>query len=354
MSDNDTLLAYLVPTITSQVEVAATKSLAYILNKSPECRRVLIRIFGDAEIELDSIERLTAEETLSETSRLDLVGYDADGVRRLLVEAKFWASLGEGQASGYIKLVEGSGLGALLFLCPDAQVEYVWSSAIRQLEGPEFEVQEREAPNRVRAADVKHNGFDGPRVLLLVSWKLLLDRMAQSTSHLEVSSDIRQLQGLAQRQDEEGFVPIPSGGLSRDYAKRSRHLNRLIDEAHRRAVAEELFTSERLNATPRRYGYGRYCRFVGAESFSWLGINHNLWAEHGHSPLWVSIDSTDLPLGETGLGALKVDRGESRWLPLRLKAGAEYDEVLEGVVRQLGEVAALVPALAKGQDDPAS
>ena len=34
MADNDTLLAYLIPKLTSKVEDSATEALAYVLNKS--------------------------------------------------------------------------------------------------------------------------------------------------------------------------------------------------------------------------------------------------------------------------------------------------------------------------------
>ena len=40
MADSDTLMAYLVPRLTAQVENAATEALGYILNRSPGlCRR---------------------------------------------------------------------------------------------------------------------------------------------------------------------------------------------------------------------------------------------------------------------------------------------------------------------------
>ena len=46
MADNDTLLAYLVPKVTSRVEDAATDALAFILNKSEACQKAFNEMFG--------------------------------------------------------------------------------------------------------------------------------------------------------------------------------------------------------------------------------------------------------------------------------------------------------------------
>ena len=49
--------------------------------------------------------------------------------------------------------------------------------------------------------------------LTLVSWTKLLDRMDALTGDDGVKSDIRQLRGLAQLQDEQAFLPIHSEEL---------------------------------------------------------------------------------------------------------------------------------------------
>ena len=41
MTDDDTLLAYLVPKLNRQVENAATDALGYILNKSTRCMEAM-------------------------------------------------------------------------------------------------------------------------------------------------------------------------------------------------------------------------------------------------------------------------------------------------------------------------
>ena len=77
MAENETLLAHMIPWLTSQVEVAATRSLTFILNKSTDCRRALDEMLSMEGFPLEPITRFTSEEALSPSSRLDLVGYDS-------------------------------------------------------------------------------------------------------------------------------------------------------------------------------------------------------------------------------------------------------------------------------------
>ncbi len=49
MPQESTLLAYLVPRLTSSVEGTATDALAFILNKSPACRDALGLLLSEAD-----------------------------------------------------------------------------------------------------------------------------------------------------------------------------------------------------------------------------------------------------------------------------------------------------------------
>ena len=49
MPQESTLLAYLVPRLTSSVEDTATDALAFILNKSPACRDALGLLLSEAD-----------------------------------------------------------------------------------------------------------------------------------------------------------------------------------------------------------------------------------------------------------------------------------------------------------------
>ena len=136
MTQEPTLLAHLIPRLTSGVEDAATDALAFILNKSPACRdalRALLRE-GEESYDLDALVRFDTQVTYKDGSRPDMVGYDAEGAKRLLVESKFWATLLGGQASGYFDQLEESGSAVLLFIAPTTRLEILWGEITRQME----------------------------------------------------------------------------------------------------------------------------------------------------------------------------------------------------------------------------
>ena len=74
--------------------------------------------------------------------------------------------------------------------------------------------------------------------LMLTSWRSLLGRMAAKVSaaadsHAEI--DIRQLQGLAEQQDAEAFLPLKQEELGPQLPRRVIDLSGLVDDAVRRA-----------------------------------------------------------------------------------------------------------------------
>ena len=101
MPQESTLLAYLVPRLTSRVEDTATDAMAFILNRSPTCRDALGLLLreGEGSYHVNALTSFDTQVTYKDGSRPDMVGYDQEGGKRLLVESKFWATLLEGQAS---------------------------------------------------------------------------------------------------------------------------------------------------------------------------------------------------------------------------------------------------------------
>ena len=207
MAENATLLAYLVPRLTSRVEDAATDTLAFILNKSAACRGALDCLLQDGDAAPEPIARVETQVTYQDGSRPDMVGYDRKETKRLVVEAKFWASLQESQASGYFRQLEETGPGVLLFIAPHSRIETLWAEIRRQMENgkPSVELDVTESTERTRKARIV--GSD--KRLMLVSWDHLLGRLAiAAADDARLASDIQQLRGLATHQDEEAFQPI--------------------------------------------------------------------------------------------------------------------------------------------------
>lgn len=334
MSDNDALLAYLVPTITSQVEVAATKSLAFILNKSAPCRAVLDDLVSDAGFQVERIARLTAEETLSRSSRLDLVGYDSNAVRRVLIEAKFWAGLGTGQASGYFKLLRADGPGVLLFIVPKPRVNSIWYEIGEEMKADEWRMIPISTSGDVRVAGVEGSN----KRLLLLSWKELLDRMFAAAESETVKSDVLQLSGLTQR-IVTGVRPELTSELSAsDFKDREAYFRTFIGDTVASGVRNGLLRIDNLKTgDPRRY-YRRYFRFSEKDApFVGLGVEYarDLYDQ---TPVWLYTRTEDWTDFKLPPGTVESPSGKRGKTPISLKPEASYAEAITDVVEQLREL----------------
>ncbi len=363
MPEEFTLLAHLVPRLTNRVEDSATDALAFILNKSPACRDALGLVLreGEESYKLDALASFDTQVTYKDGSRPDSVGYDQEGGKRLLIESKFWATLLEGQASGYFDQLEDAGPAVLLFIAPTTRLEILWGEIRRQMEsGPDsVKLEVAETSSQIHRARVVGSDYQDKR-LMLVSWSLILDRLAAAVpSDSIVAADIQQLRGLAQREDDEAFQPISVAEFGISLPRRIQWLNRLIDDViDSRGCQEGWMSVRNLRATPQRDGYGRYFRFVTDQGSDipghlFLCVDYRLWATSGDTPVWLKIHG-DVPISpahiQGKLPSLVVLEGRSwpGWpyeLPIYLTPGVEYGRVLDNVVRQIKAIwAGVVPA----------
>ena len=337
MANSDTLMAYLIPRLTVQVENAATEALSYILNRSPRSMQALNDLLREGGFGIEPITRVETQVTYEDGSRPDMAGYDKDNVKRLLVEAKFYAALLQDQASGYAQQFDEPGPAVLLFICPEVRIPTLWAS-IKQQIGKQWELATIDSPSGGRRARLIGTELQ----LVLVSWVRLLERMDDLAGDDIVRSDIRQLRGLAQVQDAQEFLPIRSEELSPGLAHREVWYRQLVDDvidAH--GVSDGWMHVQGLRATPQWYGYGRYFRFSGVEWIFWFGVNHERWARNGDTPLWLTVyDSNQMSMDEIGR-AINVQVHDG-WIPIHPKVGVEYDQVLGDVVSQLKLVAKIV------------
>lgn len=324
MSDDaTTLMAHLVPRLTGQVENAATDALGYILNKSATSRDALTDLLGEGGFDMPPIARVETQVTYEDGKRPDMVGYDETGVRRLIVESKFWASLQERQASGYLQQIDEDGPTALLFIAPEVRLETLWTEIVRQIreESPEATLRPETPANGWRSAMVE----GVPKRLALVSWDRLLRGIADRAGDDGVIADVRQLRGLARRQDAEAFLPVRAEELSPDFARRAVGYTQLVDDVVNRGVSQGWMSLKGLRGGAQRYGYGRHIRFVETEKDFWFGVNHERWARSGDTPLWLCDDTAT---------------ADKRWSPVHVKTGVERLEVLDAAASKVKELAA--------------
>lgn len=325
MADDSTLMAYLVPRLTIQVENAATEALAYILKQSTDCMQALNDLLSEGGSAIESIARVETQVTFEDGSRPDMAGYDANDATRLLVEAKFWHALSGDQASGYARKFDQPGPAVLLFIVPEIRRPTLWLKITRQIEEQNgSRLEPIDAGVGVQRAKVIDPSLDKKGIDLhvaLVSWVRLFDRMEALAGDDSVRSDLRQLRGLAQAQDLQAFLPIHSEELSPNLGLRLVWYTQLVDDVVLQGVDQAWMDVKGLQATSQWYGYGRYFHFSDIEGYCWFGVNCERWAYGGDTPLWLH----------------RFDGGNQSkgWTPIFPKLSVEYDEVLDDAASQL-------------------
>ena len=349
MANDDTLMAYIVLRLTSGVEDAATEALAYILNKSGGAMSALNELLQEGGFGIESIARVQTQVTYEDGCTPDMAGYDEGGTTRLLVESKFWAALQEDQACRYARHLDQPGPAMLLFIAPEVRRQTLWAEIGRQMS----ELGDLE-PTMPRQAGVKRARMvwkESSATVLhlsLVSWDLLLEKMDKQSGDADVRSDIRQLRGLAQRQDAEAFLPLHSGDLSPEHGRRYQDYCRLVNDAvEARGVQEKWLSITGLSVVAQRWGYGRYFRFSDVDTAFWFGVNHSVWTRSEDTPLWLGLyydnwNKVNMDAVGRKLNVQVVEADYFRWVPVRLKTGVEYEEVLDDVAAQLRRIGGIM------------
>ncbi len=362
MEDDHSLLAHLVSKLTPQVEDAATDALAYILNQSELCRAALGSLVSESGHQMRSMHRASTQVTVFDGGRLDLVGYDADGAIRLIIESKFWAALLSGQASGYVKHLAADKAGAtLLFVAPEVRRETLWAKIRGQFDdAPDLSLGSDRAVGPLKVADVSDSQrTDAQWRVALTSWYALLNHL--EPVDLSMTSNIRQLRSLANAEDDKAIAPLHAEDFNPAIPRRHLDFCRIVDDvvdAHGRR--QGWMTTEGLRATPQYDGYLRFFRFCTSDgslrsSDLALYFSCHQWAKTSTTPLWLRVwRNRDKEIDAIRSAEPEVEHswtpGDHLWIALRLLTGIEYADVLEDVVEQVERVRdIIIQALESGE-----
>ena len=339
MSNNTTLIAHIIPWLTDRIEDAAVEALGYILSNSPAARRALAETLKIGDIEFGPIDRVETWETGSEGEIPDLVCFDENGEKQVLIEAKFWADLTKNQPNQYLKqLLEDrkDGPAALLFVAPRARLELLWPE-LNKLAKKKFEVNIISESGPVRSATIKNNSHH----LQLTSWATLLERMGKAACSVDdtvAAADIRQLRGLTDRMDGDTFLPFGSEDLVSESAQQMLDVAQLVDDATSHAKKVGWVDTDGLSATSWETGYGRYIRIGGV--VTWFGLHFGVWAKHNDTPLWLSFwEGYREQLKQANLLDEMTWIDTRACLPIMLPDSKNYYQVLNSVVNSLGDLA---------------
>ena len=342
MSTRPTLLAHLSWKFSHQPETVATEALAHILSGSAAARNALGSFLQSHGADVDAVVRVRTEVTGEEGDRPDLACFDADGTERILIEVKFWAGLTSNQPVAYLERLRRNNGSTLLVVAPARRIEPLWWELRRRVrEGMEVELGDDRAGSEVRRAAVGNR-----RVLILTSWRALLEALesrANDAGDMQVVNDIRQLSGLAVRQDSEVF-PLRPEQLGPEFPRLIVRLPRLLDDVYGRLIDMGLVPKKWPNV---RVVDGVYRYMILGGCVVWFGARYRLWARFEQTPLWLGFGEQagkdGMPrkleqcLGEEAPEPLSSDDV----VPIRVRTGCGYYEVLDDVVAQLERFAGL-------------
>lgn len=341
--NRQTLLAKIVPMFAS-TENVAVEALAHILSESKATRHALWDILRSGGAMVGQLARVRTQATGKDNERPDLVGFDERDQECVLIEAKFWAGLTDNQPLAYLERLPERDPSALLFVAPAARIESLWTELSRQISESALGIT---AESFKETQTIRSAAVGGGRWLMLTSWKNLLDRMAaeaaaDTDSHAE--TDIRQLRGLAVREDAEAFLPLRREELGQEFPRRMLRLRELVDDATERGIQAGWADTKGLRVTPKEWGYGRYLRLGGEQT--WFGIDFISWASNSRTPLWLWFSPTNTerirrivesPRQLHPCEVVQWDDGLA--VPIELPVSVEYEAVRDAVVARLGEIA---------------
>jgi hypothetical protein len=294
-----TLLASLALRLAAHPENIATEGLLHVLQIHAASAAALADLLRHAG--LPALPRLMFRTQVSDADGAipDLVGIDASGASRLIVEAKFWAHLTDHQPVTYLQRLAADHPSVLLFICPAGREVGLWD---------QLQSRARASPDFISAA----TGGSPPsrlvqwlqtaqnRYLAIVSWRALLSALASDAGahgDRDYEADVGQLQGLCERVDSEAFLPLRDSELAPEIGKRAAQFADLVD-----ATVEELklrarpgVSTEGLTTGGRHGAYGRffsYGRIGGVLLYS-----PALWGKYQLSPLWLLARDRTLSTG---------------------------------------------------------
>ena len=318
MADNDSLLGFIAQRHTIGLEDVATDALCFILSRSTSARQALSDFLKDDGGPLP-IAKAQTWATDAFGAVPDLACYDENDNLVALIESKFWAALTHNQPVTYWRGLPDDRPAVLLFLAPEVRVheDWLWNELVDRLRDAGHRLGTPHREDSLITAPAKC----GQRRLMLTSWELLLDRMAQRSEKdcdAQAHFEIVELQGLA------------ASAIAGDKPQRDENLKQLIKDAVKRVEQSGWANTDGLAVGHGLDFHGRFLRLAGA--VVWLGIDYRATRQMPDKPLWLQFDR-DAVAKVTGeaVGSILGDLAQPRpewpseqvWVPIPLPAGAD-------------------------------
>jgi hypothetical protein len=170
------------------------------------------------------------------------------------------------------------------------------------------------------------------------------------TGDMAVAADLLQLRGLTDRMDSDLFLPFTGEELTGSLGTRVLQLCEIVDRTVERMAGDKLADTRNCRSSGGKHGvYSQYFRMGSAGCR--LYFTPAGWSNHGY-PLWIEL------LGDQWRPSAKVNaklaplalrfpqrfvsNENGAWFALEILIGVELDQVIDHLIRQVRDVAAIL------------
>ena len=337
MADERSLLSFIARRHTVGREDVATDALSFILSHSNSARRALSDFLSvdDEPLEIAKTDTRGADAL---GSIPDLTCLNAEGNLVALIESKFWAGLTHHQPVTYWEALPCHRPAVLLFLAPDYRINSgsLWEELEDRLRNARHALGQADRRESLITASAKV----GQQRLMLTSWNLLPDRLAQKAKDDgddQACFKIAELQGLA------------TDVTASENPRHDEILKKLIADAVKRVEKSGWANSDGLRVGQGFEYYGRYLRLAGASAL--LGIDFKAVKQMPEKPVWLAFyndpnaavirETVRSRLGDLAEPGFVWDSGNT-CVPIALTAGADTGATLDAIVAEVERIAKLI------------
>lgn len=337
------MLAHIVPRLTSQTENAATDALFYLFRRYPVALKAFTAYVSNLGVHLPADLHFD-EQRLMGQAIPDLIGTDEDEQRVLMVESKFWAILTHNQPITYLQHLASEKESILLFVAPSSRILNLWQQLTERCARKGFPIdQEITQWSEYHVAKVEPG-----KVLGLVSWESLLTYLKKALEDngvIEGAYEVWQLQGLCERLDAEGFHTLLAEDLQSSADVETEKYHRLADALLEILVEKDYASSgKEYRTTSGADFYKRYMTLDGHKNWC-IEFNQTYWASFAPTPIWLTLYFKSQTQAKEKFNSLREKSPNKIYLdkhsiliPLELALGVEREDVLKHLVRQIEEV----------------
>ena len=344
MAEAKTLLSLIARAYAAGREDAATEALCFILSRSDSARAAFSEFLGNSVDSLP-IARFSTQ-LLVDGAFPDMICFDDDDNHVAFVESKFWASLTSNQPVTYWQALPDDRPAVLLFLAPASRVTgrddgSLWDQLRQRLRRADHDLSPVDGQEREDL--VTATSSDGQRRLMLTSWDVLLDRLAQRTVK---DADFRACFEIAELRE------LAFDAIKNDAPISDANLKRSIEDAVKQLEESGWANTEGLTrGGAEGVAWVRFLLLAGASAG--LRIDYKAVKQMG-KPLWLWFwDKSRNPRKSVDFDAVRDKLGELgepglEWLspdicvPIELPAGADREAPLHAIVAELERIAKMI------------